>query len=77
MQGIVIHSLHTDVIILIMSFKYLGSLYMKTGTKNRTCIINNDSCERGIGYNVSEALIVLWLLKCCDTDTSLSGKGKL
>ena len=60
-----------------MSFKYLGSLYMKTGTKNRTRIINNDSCQRGIGYNVSEALIVLWLLKCCDTGTSLLRKGKL
>ena len=87
-QDIIIHTPDTDVFIIMLSFlkDHTANLYMKTGTKGKTRIIDIQAVKKSIENlksdeletcNILEALPGLHAFTGCDTVSAFSNKGKI
>ena len=87
-QDIVIHTPDTDVFIIMLSFlkDHTANLYMKTGRKGKTRIIDIQAVKKSIENlksdeletcNILEALPGLHAFTGCDTVSAFSNKAKI
>jgi hypothetical protein len=69
----------TDVLVLGIAFcsEIPASLYQKTGTSNRTKIIDIGKVANACGINVCLGIIGLHAFTGCDSNSSFAGKGKV
>ena len=77
-QSVVIKTPDTDVEVLAYHFKndIHASLYVLTGTKQRSRFVDIGSVSSKLGRNMCQALPGLHSMTGCDTTSAFSGKGK-
>lgn len=78
-SNIVISSSDTDVLVLCLYFqKYINaSLFQKSGTRNRTTLIDITKIKSSVGDEICESLIGLHAFTGCDSVSAFAGKGKI